>query len=71
MGIEVQNARENYETQDSLVSQLQTLKEQASGVSLDEEALDLVKYQKQFDAAAKMIQVGDQMYDTILSLKRF
>jgi flagellar hook-associated protein 1 FlgK len=40
-------------------------------VSLDEEAMNMLKFQKAFDASAKLIQVADQMMDTVINLKRF
>jgi flagellar hook-associated protein 1 len=41
-----------------------------SGVSLDEEMTDLVKFQKAFEASARLINTVDEMLDTVLSLKR-
>jgi flagellar hook-associated protein 1 FlgK len=37
---------------------------------LDEEAIDMVKYQKAFDASARLIKTADEMFDTLLNLKR-
>lgn len=71
LGVEVRSTNESYETQKGLVDQLGTMREQVAGVSLDEEAINMIKYQKAFDASAKMIQVADQMLDTVLNLKRF
>jgi flagellar hook-associated protein 1 FlgK len=56
--------------QKSVVSQLQNIRESISGVSLDEETTDMVKYQKAFDASARIIKVADEMFDTVLNLKR-
>jgi flagellar hook-associated protein 1 FlgK len=41
-----------------------------SGVSLDEEMTELVKYQKAFEASARLVNTVDEMLDTVLSLKR-
>ena len=71
LGVQTRGANENFEVQKGLVDQLGVMREQVSGVSLDEEAIHMIQYQKAFDASAKMIQVADQMYDTVLSLKRF
>jgi flagellar hook-associated protein 1 FlgK len=71
IGIEVKNVNEQMNTQQGLVSQLQTAQEMMSGVSLDEEAINMMKFQKAFDASAKLIQVADNLMDTVLSLKRF
>ena len=56
----------NYQT--SLVEQLQHRREQISGVSLDEEMTNLMKFQHAYDASAQMIRVVDEMLDTIIGL---
>ena len=70
LGVEVKSAHDQLETQRGLVDQLSTFKTELSGVSLDEEAMNMMKFQKAFDASAKMIQVADQMMDTVINLKR-
>jgi flagellar hook-associated protein 1 FlgK len=71
LGVEVRSVNENFETQKGLVDQLNVMREQTAGVSLDEEGINMIKFQKSFDASAKMIQVADQMLETVLNLKRF
>lgn len=71
VGIQTRSLNENLQVQEDMMQQLTTLREETSGVSLDEEAINMIKYQKSFDASAKMIQVADQMLDTVLNLKRF
>lgn len=71
IGIETRSALESVEAQQGIYSQLETLREEESGVSLDEEAMNMVKYQKAFDASAKVIQVADSMLETVINLKRF
>ncbi len=43
-------------------------KASVSGVNLDEEAANLVRYQQLYAAASKMVQMGSQMFDTLLSM---
>jgi flagellar hook-associated protein 1 len=38
-----------------------------SGVSLDEEMTDLMKYQRSFQASSRVIQVIDDLLDTIVN----
>lgn len=52
-----------------IMSQLQKVREQISGVSIDEETANLLQYQHVFDASAKMIQVADELLKTILAIK--
>jgi flagellar hook-associated protein 1 FlgK len=49
---------------ESISGQLQAV----SGVSLDEEAVNLLTYQRQFQAAARFISVIDETLQTLLSL---
>jgi flagellar hook-associated protein FlgK len=46
-----------------------TAKDQVSGVSLDQEAADLIRYQQAYQAAAKVLQVGSQLFDSILQVR--
>ena len=45
-------------------------RDSVSGVSLDEEMTDLIKFQRAFEASAKLIVTVDEMLQTVLSLKR-
>ncbi|MCI0344986.1 MAG: flagellar hook-associated protein FlgK, partial [Chloroflexi bacterium] len=49
---------------ENLAAQVQTV----SGVSLDEEAINLLTFQRQFQAAARFIAVIDETLQTLLSL---
>jgi flagellar hook-associated protein FlgK len=44
-------------------------RDQVSGVSLDQEAADLVRYQQAYQAAAKILQVASQLFDSILQVR--
>jgi flagellar hook-associated protein 1 FlgK len=58
------------ESQKNTVDQLRNTRESISGVNLDEEASKMIEFQKSFEASARMIRVADEMFDTILNLKR-
>lgn len=59
----------NKVTQDqAYTNQLNTLQQSNSGVSLDEELVNLTKYQQSYQAAAKVISTATSMIDTVLSL---
>ena len=54
---------------DSLV-QLQNLRDGVDGVSLEDEMINLMKYQKGFEASAKFLATVDEMMATLLAIKR-
>lgn len=47
---------------------LETQNAAVSGVSIDEESINLLNYQRQFQAAAQLITVADELLDTLLGL---
>jgi flagellar hook-associated protein 1 FlgK len=59
------------ETQTLVTQTIQNQREQVAGVSLDEEMIELVKAQRAFEASAKLVQVVDELLDTVVNgLKR-
>ncbi len=50
--------------------QLQNLRDGHSGVSLDEEMIDLIQYQRGFESSAKFLSTIDEMMNSLLQLKR-
>ena len=70
IGILSQRATSALESQQNTFDQLKNVRESVSGVSLDEEAAKMIEYQKSYEASARMIKIADEMFDTILNLKR-
>lgn len=70
VGVAVQDAERTSSLSEGIMKQLDNLRESQSGVSLDEELANLIKYQKAYEGAAKLINVGTEMMDTILGLIR-
>jgi len=56
--------------QRDIQQQLGKMRDQISGVSIDEETTNLLQYQHVFDASAKVISVADEMLKTVLDLRR-
>ncbi len=59
-------SRINTEASKSLLDQTQTLRDSYSGVNLDEEAADLIKFQQLYSANAQVISVARELFDTLL-----
>ena len=61
----MQTARSEQSVRDEIVTQAETLRDQVSGVSLDEEAMQLMKYQRAYEANARFFRVIDQTLDIL------
>ncbi|WP_461481182.1 flagellar hook-associated protein FlgK [Porticoccus sp.] len=59
----------NLTAQEGLTQQIRTMQQSESGVNLDEEATNLIRYQQYYQASAKIIEVGGTLLDTILGLR--
>jgi flagellar hook-associated protein 1 len=57
VGNDLSTAQNNSTTDQALLSQAETLRQQVSGVSLDEQAENLMEYERSYDAISKMISV--------------
>ncbi len=70
LGYEVQQASSYYRHQSEMVHQLENHRESISGVSVDEEMVNLVKFQNAYQAAAKLISTADEMMQSVLNMVR-
>jgi flagellar hook-associated protein 1 len=68
LGSDIQQATTQSNTQDIVVQQLQTQRDSISGVSLDEEAANLVQFQRAYQAAARIVNVVDTLTQTAINL---
>lgn len=56
------------EAQTALLKQANDARDALSGVNLDEEAANLIRFQQAYQAAAKMIDIGGKLFDSILAI---
>ncbi|MGM0438538.1 MAG: flagellar hook-associated protein FlgK [Bacillota bacterium] len=70
LGVQGQRANQMVENQDTLVNQLENKRESISGVSLDEEMANMIKYQQAYSASAKLISNADRMMDSLMGILR-
>jgi flagellar hook-associated protein 1 FlgK len=68
IGGDLQSADAYFNHQSAMVVQLENRRESISGVSLDEEMINLVKFQTAYDAAAKLITTADELMQTVLNM---
>ena len=58
------------QTQQALFDQAIQARDNVSGVNLDEEAVDLIRYQQAYQAAAQVISTSNLLFDTFLAAVR-
>ncbi len=68
LGVESSDAKNNASRQNMVVTQFKNLRDSTSGVSLDEELTYLIKYQRGYQAAARVISTVDDMYLTLINM---
>lgn len=57
-------------SQSNLLAQAEKTRDAVSGVNLDEEAANLLRYQRAYEASAQLIRVADDMFQTLLGVVR-
>ncbi len=67
LGVDSQQAKTLSSNQENIVSQLVNRRLSDSGVSIDEEMTNLVKFQHAYNASAKMITTWAEIYDTLIN----
>jgi flagellar hook-associated protein 1 len=70
VGTLAHEAKINRSAQEVLLNQAKQSRESLSGVNLDEEAANLIKYQNSYQAAAQAISVAHSLFDTLIGAVR-
>lgn len=70
VGNKTREVRVTRDAQQKLLEQAQSAREAQSGVNLDEEASNLLKFQQAYQAAARIMDMGSRLFDEILSIAR-
>ena len=68
VGIQVATWTNTQKADDAVLSSLKDQRDAVSGVNLDEEAANLLKYQQLYSASTKVLQTGNQMFNTLLAI---
>jgi flagellar hook-associated protein 1 FlgK len=67
VGTRVQSGKSSADISDAASGQAEAARSSQAGVNLDEEAARLIQFQQSYQAAAKVLQVAQSLFDTLLS----
>jgi flagellar hook-associated protein 1 len=70
IGRQTAEARSDLSLRREMLGQAETLRDEMSGVSLDEEALYMMQFQRAYQAAAQMVRVLDELTQTTINMLR-
>ncbi|MFQ5596600.1 MAG: flagellar hook-associated protein FlgK [Nitrospiria bacterium] len=70
IGVRSQATQRNAAVEEAIRSQLQNLREEVSGVSLDEEMTNIIRFQRAYEASARVITMADELLQTVLGIMR-
>lgn len=67
LGIRASNVERNFENEQAMVDNLEMQRQSVSGVSMDEELADMIRYQQAYNAAARNMTTVDEMLDRVIN----
>lgn len=67
IGLKGEKAQRSLDTQVAIMKQLTEMRDAISGVNVDEELSDIIKFQHGYNAAAKFISTVNEMLDTVIN----
>lgn len=67
LGIDIKSTKELLNNYVAVANEIADAKDSISGVSLDEEGINLLKYQKSYTAAARLMTTLDEALDTLIN----
>lgn len=67
-GIKTREMKVTGAAQQAVLDQAQANRDSLSGVNLDEEAANMLRFQQAYQASAKLLEVGKTLFDTLLQL---
>ncbi|MGC3965122.1 MAG: flagellar hook-associated protein FlgK [Rhodocyclaceae bacterium] len=70
IGTQTHAAEINTSTQQTLLEQAQAAQQSVSGVNLDEEAANLLRYQQAYQAAARVMSTAQTLFEAVLNIAR-
>ncbi len=70
IGLATSRTKIDKEQTEGILAQTKSIRERISGVSIDEETANLIKYQHAYEASAKVMKTAEEMFQTVLNIKR-
>lgn len=67
LGVKAQNSKRLEENQQTLVDQIENWRQATAGVNLDEEMTNMIRFQKGYNAAARIMTSIDEMLDKLIN----
>lgn len=67
IGLKGEQAEMMLNTQTAIVKELHDMRDSVSGVNIDEELSDIIKFQHGYNASARFISVANEMLDTVIN----
>lgn len=68
LGISARTYQDRTTSQKNLINSLEQQRQSVSGVNTDEEMIDLLRFQRSFEASSKVISVFDEIYQTLINI---
>ena len=68
LGSDLAASKDGQSSKSALLNQAQALREKVSGVSLDEEAQNLMEYQRSYQAVSKMLGILNSITNTLMNM---
>jgi flagellar hook-associated protein 1 FlgK len=70
LGTVIAATNDSLQFNETALAELKTMRDNVSAVNLDEEMIKMIRFQRSYQMAAKMINVADTMLATLLEIKR-
>lgn len=67
LGVQAQDAERLTDNQKTLVNQIRNWRESTAGVNMDEEMTNMIRFQKGYNAAARVMTTMDEMLDKLIN----
>ena len=67
LGVQSQDAKRQTDNQTALVGQINNWRQSVSGVNMDEEMTNMIRFQQGYNAAARVLTTMDDMLDKLIN----